>query len=455
MPNQKSHRLPTRAHIITEHAINVVERFLHIEALSGVILLIAAAAALIWANSPWFETYDALWHAPLSISIGSFGLSWDLHFWVNDALMTVFFLVAGMEIRREIHEGALSNLRQASLPVVAAIGGVCVPALIYIALNTDPARHHGWAVPTATDIAFAIGILALVGRVVPANLRIMLLSLAIIDDIIAVLIIAVFYSNGLDPYGLGIAAFGIVIVLFFQWIGIASAWAYILPAAVLWVGLLKTGAHPSLAGVILGLMTPVLPTRSLAPPLERIRKALASLQADETKEDADAGLNIHALREIRKGQRDMVAPVTRVQSALHPWVAFVVMPLFAFANAGVRFGGIDLSANGSFWVLYGVGFGLIFGKPIGVLLASFIAVKTGFCRLPPQVTWSGMVLVGLLAGIGFTMAIFVAMLAFNEPGYLAAAKIGVLSGSLASALLGLAYGFIYYRGRARAAQSVS
>lgn len=441
MKNLKSNRFPNRAAIIAERAVSAVERFLHIEAMSGLVLIIAAAAALVIANSSYASLYTQFWHMPFGIQIGAFSFFRDLHFWVNDGLMTVFFLVAGMEIRREIHEGALSDLKQATLPIIAAIGGVCLPALIYLFLNVDGMRAHGWAVPTATDIAFAVGILALLGKAIPANLRVILLSLAIIDDIIAVLIIAVFYSNGLEFHGAAIAVFGIVVVFFFQWIGIASAWFYILPAAIIWWGLMVLGAHPSLAGVILGMITPVLVPRHRLSPLARISSALETLQ--NVQQHNSPRHITAALKELRQGQRDIIQPVTRVQMALHPWVAFVIMPIFAFANAGVSFSGFDLFADGAAWIVSGVAVGLFIGKPVGILLASFIAVKTGLCRLPPNVTWSGLLLAGFLAGIGFTMAIFVAMLAFNDVNQLNAAKIGVLGGSGLSALAGLAYGLVY------------
>ena len=227
-----------RTRLLAERAFATLERFLHIEAASGVVLLIAAAVALIWANSPFAHGYHALWHLPLSIGIGGFTFSGSLHFLVNDVLMTIFFLVVGMEIRREIHEGALSDLRQASLPILAALGGVAAPALIYVALNGDPSRVHGWAVPTATDIAFAVGVLALLGRGIPAHVRIFLLALAIIDDIVAVLIIALFYSGGLDWHGFIVAGLGILAVLGFQRIGVGSALPYVLPGAIVWIGLL-------------------------------------------------------------------------------------------------------------------------------------------------------------------------------------------------------------------------
>ncbi|AQX19353.1 Na+/H+ antiporter NhaA [Bartonella sp. WD16.2] len=443
MPDLFSNRLPNRASLVTNRALSAIERFLHIETVSGIALLLAATTALILANSKYSSSYEAFWHTPLGFNFGHFNLSWDLHFWINDALMTVFFLVAGMEIRREIHEGALANLKQAILPIVAAIGGVCLPAIIYLNINLNGGDTYGWAVPTATDIAFALGILALLGKAIPSNLHIILLSLAIIDDIIAVLIIAFFYSTNLDPSGLAIAAAGIVLVLFFQWIGFASAWLYILPGAIIWWGLMITGAHPSLAGVILGMMTPVLPTRNLVAPLTMLSNAVEALQEKNTNTD------LHhistTLKKVRKGQRDIIAPVTRIQKALHPWVAYGVMPIFAFANAGVNFANFDLSSDKSSLIVLGIIIGLCIGKPLGIIVASYLAVKSGLCRLPPNVAWKGILLIGFLAGIGFTMSIFVSMLAFKDVAQLDSAKIGVLCGSGLSALIGLGYGLFYIK----------
>jgi NhaA family Na+:H+ antiporter len=432
-----------RAQLLAERAFATLERFLHIEAASGIVLLIAAAVALIWANSPFAHSYHALWHLPMSLGIGNFTIAQSLHFVINDGLMTIFFLVVGMEIRREIHEGALSNLRQASLPIMAALGGVAVPALIYVALNTDPSRLQGWAVPTATDIAFAVGVLALLGRSIPGNVRVFLLALAIIDDIIAVLIIALFYSGGLDLSGFLVAAMGILVVLGFQRMGIGSAFAYVLPGAIVWIGLLMTGAHPTLAGVVLGMLTPVLPLPTRERPQDMVAHAAQKLR------DHDDAKSAHhlamPLKQLRLAQRELLPPVVRVQTALHPWVAFGIMPLFALANAGVSMDGIDLSAAGPQWVMAGVGLALVLGKPLGVVGVSWLMVRLGWCSLPPGVSWGGIVLIGLLAGVGFTMSIFIAMLAFDSETLLGAAKLGVLAGSLVAALLGLAWGAMYRR----------
>ena len=434
-----------RTQLLAERAFATLERFLHIEAASGVVLLIAAATALIWANSPLAHSYHALWHSPLSIGIGSHVFSQSLHFWINDALMTIFFLVVGMEIRREVHEGALSDMRQASLPIMAAVGGVVVPALIYLGLNTDPVRQHGWAVPTATDIAFAVGVLALLGRSIPANVRVFLLAVAIIDDTIAVLIIALFYSGGLDYHGFIVAGLGILMVLGFHRLGIGSAYAYVLPSAITWIGLLMTGAHPTLAGVVLGMMTPVIPLRMRESPLDMVTRATERLRDRDDSSARDAHHLAVPLKQLRLAQRELLPPVVRVQMALHPWVAFGIMPLFALANAGVSLDGIDLSAAGPQWVMVGVALALVVGKPLGMIGVSWIAVRLGWCRLPPGVSWGGICLIGLLAGIGFTMSIFIAMLAFTDEAMLGAAKLGVLLGSLVAAVLGLAWGVVYRR----------
>jgi NhaA family Na+:H+ antiporter len=429
---------------LAEQALSTLHRFLHVEAVSGAVLLAAAAAALIWANSPFAHSYHAFWNLPLTVGIGEYVFSRSLHFWVNDALMTVFFLIVGMEIRREVHEGALSKLDQAILPLVAATGGVIVPALIYLSLNSDPARGPGWAVPTATDIAFAVGVLALLGRTIPVNVRVFLLALAIIDDIIAVLIIALFYTASLQPGGFIIASIGVLAALGFQRIGIGSAPFYILPGSLVWIGFMIAGIHPTLAGVVLGLITPARAIPMREPPLEVVSRVLKQLRSSDAVKARDPHLLEQPLRDLRVAHRELLPPVSRVQMAMHPWVAYGVMPIFALANAGVSLTGADLSAGGHL-VMIGTALALVAGKPLGVVGATWIAVRLGWCRVAPGVTWGGVCLVGLLAGIGFTMSIFISMLAFSDQGLLRAAKLGVLFGSLVAATLGLGWGATYVR----------
>jgi len=384
-------------------------RFISVEAMSGVVLLAAAAIALAWANSPWASAYEALWHLKLGLGAAEFRSAPDLHFWVNDGLMSVFFLVVGLEIRREMHDGALSDPRVATLPIVAAVGGVVIPALLYVLINTDPAARRGWAIPTATDIAFAVGVLSLIGKGVPPALRMLLLTLAIIDDIAAILVIAFFYSSGIAVGGLLIVAAGVLGVLLLQWLGVQPALAYVLPGAMVWFGMLRAGLHPTLAGVLLGLLTPATSAFGRAQRAPDTRRAVES-------------------------------PVVRVEAMLHPWVAFGIMPLFALANAGVSLQGLDLSAAAPLAVGAGIVSGLVLGKPIGIVLASITAVRLGLCALPEAVRWSHLVLIGLLGGIGFTMSIFIANLAFDDPGLLAAAKFAVLVASVLAATLGLLLG---------------
>jgi len=384
-------------------------RFISVEAVSGVALLAAAAIALAWANSPWAGAYEGLWHLKLGLGVAAYLPAHDLHFWVNDGLMSVFFLVVGLEIRREMHDGALSDPRVATLPIIAAIGGVAIPALLYVLINSDPAARRGWAIPTATDIAFAVGVLSLIGKDVPPALRLLLLTLAIIDDIAAIVIIAFFYSSGIAVGGLLIVAAGVLGVLVLQWLGVQPALAYVLPGSVVWFGMLRAGVHPALAGVLLGLLTPATSAFGRVPRGRGARRAGAP-------------------------------PVERVQGTLHPWVAFGIMPLFALANAGVSLQGLELRAAAPLAVGAGIVSGLVLGKPIGIVLASFAAVRLKLCVLPAGVRWRHVLLVGLLGGIGFTMSIFIANLAFEDLPLLAAAKFAVLVASVLAATLGLLLG---------------
>ena len=384
------------------HATLQSLRFISVEAASAVVLLLAAAAALLWANSPWSASYEALWHVTLRLPPGEWLPPHELHFWINDGLMTIFFLVVGLEIRREIHDGALSDPKAATLPVIAALGGVVVPALLYLLINADPIARRGWAIPTATDIAFAVGVLSLVARVPPA-LRVLLLTLAIVDDIVAILVIAFFYSGGIAPIGLAVVVAGVLLVLVMQRLGVQAALAYAAPGVVVWYGMLRAGAHPALAGVLLGLLTPV------RPPVRGARGARG-------------------------------APVTRVQTLLHPYVAFGIMPLFAFANAGVSLEGLDLSGRLPLSIGAGVVAGLVMGKPVGIVLATLAALRLKLGTLPASLDWRHVWLLAVLGGIGFTMSIYIADLAFVDPRLLAAAKFAVLAASGLAGILGLILG---------------
>lgn len=443
-------RHPSRApvHAVAEKVFATIERFLHVEAVSGIVLLIAAAAAMLWANSVAAPSYSALWHTPVTLAFGNFLLSEPLDFWINDGLMTFFFLVVGLEIRREIHEGALADLRMASLPIAAALGGIAVPALIYLTMARNPELTAGWAIPTATDIAFAVGVLALLGRSIPGSVRVLLLAIAIIDDIAAVLVIALFYSEGFELSGIAIAVAGTGLVWLFQRIGLRSAVLYALPGAVLWCGMLRAGVHPTLAGVVLGLMTPVrlIHARDIA--VETATRALSSLDERTRASPEDVRELAPSLRRLKEAERELLPPVTRVQLALHPWVAYGVMPLFALANAGVSLRDMGLGDPATMSVATSVFAALVLGKPLGIFAASWLAVRSGWCRLPADVNWRAVALVGCLGGIGFTMAVFIATLAFSDGNLLAGAKLGVITASSVAAVAGLTFGFLFARARA-------
>jgi Na+:H+ antiporter, NhaA family len=433
---------------LTERVVQTLERFLHIEAASGAVLIAAALLALIWANSPWASSYHALWHLPVSIGIGNLTTTQTLHFIVNEGLMTIFFLVAGLEIRREIYEGALSNVRSAALPVVAAIGGVIAPALIYLSVNWQ-VNSEGWAVPIATDIAFALGVLALLGRSIPSGVRVLLLALAIIDDIAAVLVIALVYSNDLNVTGAWIAAAAVAVVLLMQRLGIRTAVAYVAPSALLWFGLLHLGVHPTLAGVILGLITPVLPLAQREAS-EAVPQDLAHTAKRALVEGADHPHVVTSIEKIQLAQRNLVPPVVTVQSALHGWVAYGVMPLFALANAGVSLSGLTFSEPADAAVAMGIVLALLIGKPLGILLISWMTIRIGWCTLPDDVGWRGMILIAVLGAIGFTMSIFIAALAFADERMLANAKLAVLIASGVAAIVALGLGKHLFRSVPRA-----
>jgi len=411
---------------------------MHVEAASGIVLLVAAVIALGWANSPWAESYEHLWHTRLAIGLGSWSFEESLHFWINDFLMAVFFYVVGLEIKREIFEGALSDMRQAALPIAAAIGGMAIPALLFAGITIGGPAHHGWGVPMATDTAFAVGILTLLGKRVPSALRVLLLAIAIIDDIGAILVIAIFYSNGFHPQALLLAAGGILGIQILNWVGVRPGLVWAIPPLLVWIGMLQLGVHPTIAGVIVGLMTPIKPWFGRTQFLEVARGALDDFQ-QRTQDGADDHDLLEPLQLLALARREALGPAKRIESRLHPIVAFLIMPLFALANAGVPLSGLQFDVTGLPAAMVGVVVGLAIGKPLGILGASWISVRAGLCRLPPGVNWRGIAVLGMAGGIGFTMAIFIAQLAYAGGPYIGAAKLAVLIGTGlagAGALLG-------------------
>ena len=409
-----------------------IQRILAIEAASGVVLLIATAVALTWANL-WTSAYHDLWHTPIGGRLGPWSYEQPLHFWVNDGLMTLFFFVVGLEIRREIFEGELASFKKAAMPLAAAVGGMMIPAGIFAVLNAGRAGAAGWAIPMATDIAFAVGVLTLLGPRVPPALRVLLLALAVIDDIGAIVVIAIFYSGGISLGGLVLVAAGIGGVLTMRAAGVRTPLLYLAPAIVVWAGFLVTGIHPTIGGVLLGLLTPVRPWFGPSGFAETTQEQLDRLPGKDRE-----GLLL-SLDLINEARREAVSPVERLIHALHPWVAFVVMPIFALANAGVVLGGADFSGD-YLWLFIGVVAGLALGKPLGITAASLAATRVGIAKRSDEVTRGGVLLVGLVGGIGFTMSLFIAQLAFPPGPLLDTAKLAILVGSGVAILVGLGFG---------------
>jgi NhaA family Na+:H+ antiporter len=425
------------AHAAARRLVSPVERFLSVEAASGILLFAAALIALVWANSPFRSAYQAVLHTPLGIRVGSVAFERDLHFWVNDGLMAVFFFVVGLEIKRELKGGQLSQIRRAALPLFAAVGGMLAPAAIYLVLNAGTPGARGWGVPMATDIAFAVGVLTLLGKRVSPALRILLLALAVIDDVGAIVVIAIFYSSGLNIAGLALAAAGILVILAFQKLGLRSAWAYLVPALLTWAGTYYGGVHPTIAGVVVGLLTPASTWFGPDGFVDRANAAVEAARSDDLARDQT---RLRAtLSDLDTARREAISPLDRLEHRLHGWVAFVIMPLFAICNAGVAIGDLDL-AGGAWRTFIGVFLGLVIGKPLGVLVLTRIAVHARLAVLPPGVSWSGVLAIGLVAGIGFTMSLFIASLAFSAGALEDVAKLGILAASVVAAVLGATAG---------------
>lgn len=368
--------------------------FIASESAGGIILIVAAALALAIANSPLLPDYQKLLSTPVAFSAGSLvAIDKPLLLWINDGLMALFFFLIGLEVKREIVTGQLRSWKQASLPIIAAIGGMAIPAIVFVALNLgSPENLRGWAIPAATDIAFALGLLALLGSRVPVALKALLLAIAIIDDIGAIAIIAIFYTENMNLAALALALIPAAAMLLLNRAGVARTIPYFLFAALLWICVLKSGVHATLAGVVTALFVPI------------------------------------ATGEER--------PLERLEHALHPWVAFLILPIFAFSNAGVSFAGAGLDALLAPLSL-GIAGGLVIGKQLGIFGACWLAVKAGWARLPEGVGFRHVYGLSCLAGIGFTMSLFIGNLAFVDPQQIAAVKFGVLGGSLVSAITGI------------------
>lgn len=423
---------------VARAAVRPVERFLSVQASSALLLAFATFIALLWANSPWKSSYEALLQAQVGVSLRGVHVERSFQWIINDVLMVVFFFVVGMEIRREIHEGELSTPRRAALPVAAALGGMLAPALLYLAVAHEGATRVGWGVPMATDIAFAVGVFAALGPRIPPALRVLLLAVAVIDDLGAILVIALFYTGGIAWSGVLIAALGVAAIYAFQGLGVRAKLAYALPGIAVWFGLYSAGIHPTLAGVIVGLITPV---RAWLGPEGLLLKLGGQLDevASIVRGDTEKRQLKSALARLDHARREALSPAESLIESLHTWVAFAIMPLFAFANAGVALKGLSFDGPERA-VALAVVVGLLVGKPLGVVVSSALALKLGIASLPRGLSMRHLLVLGVVAGIGFTMSLFIAQLAFASASLLLAAKVGVLVASAAVVALGLALG---------------
>jgi Na+:H+ antiporter, NhaA family len=400
-----------------------VARFLQVEAAGGIVLAFATAVALVWANSPWQDSYHALWHTELSIGIGNRVLTEDLEHWVNDGLMVLFFFVVGLEIKREWVTGELRDRRAAVLPAMAALGGMVVPAVVYVLVNAGTDNVGGWGIPMATDIAFALGVVAILGSRVPPALKIFLLTLAIVDDIGAILVIAVFYSKGIESEWLvvGAVVFGAAILL--RRANVRYLPVFVLIGVALWFALFESGVHATIAGVIMGLLAPA----------EAFQTEVETQNVVEVL-DRRPGISLDDVRAASFLLRESVSVAERIEDALHPWVSYVVIPIFALANAGITFS--SKSFSGDHRLLVGVVLGLVVGKTVGISAMTWLGVRLGIGRLPAGVGPRHVIGIAVVAGIGFTVALFIAGLAFDDVASQDQAKIGILIASVLAAVGG-------------------
>ncbi len=418
--------------------VRPLQDFLRTESAGGVLLLIATAAALIWVNAPFGGTYGDFWGAHVRIDLNVVDLDESLVQWVNDGLMTIFFFVVGLEIKRELLEGELADRRKAALPVAAAVGGMIVPAAIYLAFNAGRGGEHGWGIPMATDIAFAVGVVTLLGSRVPTSLKVFLLALAIADDIGAIIVIAIFYSGDISAGWLAAAGALLTLVVALGRAGIRGVVIYLAVGLVTWLAVFESGVHATIAGVALGLLTPTGPAVQPDEFIGATDDLLRQFRIARMQTDADGQeLSQAALSDLENLARQSQPVLDRLEHALHPWTGYLVVPIFALANAGVELDAGSLRHAAGSPVSLGVALGLIAGKPLGIILAAWLACKAGIAALPDDARWRQLAGVGVVAGIGFTVSLFIGNLAFSQPELIADAKIGVLAGSALMGIVGI------------------
>ena len=406
-------------------------RFAEMEASGGVLLLAATVIALVWANSPWEHGYHELWEKEVTAGLGRTVLTWSRHLWVNDGLMSIFFFLVGLEIKRELLIGELSSFKRAAFPFLAAIGGCVLPAVLYLAINHGTPQANAWGIPMATDIAFSLGILALLGDRVPVSLKLFVAALAIADDIIAVIVIAVFYTAHLNFVYMAFGIIGLGLSYAANKVGVRNPRVYALIGILVWFAVMHSGVHATIAGVMLAFTIPCNNSTGKPQFVEKQQRLLHRFEAAAPDSDEAQA----ALQSMKRECVQMESPLHRIEHALQPWVSFVIMPLFAFSNAGVHVLG-NLVAAVKHPVTIGVALGLLLGKPFGITAFAWAAERLKLAALPAGVSWQQIFAAGWVCGIGFTMSLFIATLALPEGGLLDLAKIGTLAASVAAGSVG-------------------
>ena len=419
-----------------EKIIAPVSRFIHLEYTSGIVLLISVIAAIIWANSAWREMYHHIWEINFSIGFNTNVLSHPLHIWINDGLMAIFFFVIGLELKREFMNGELSSFKKASLPMSAAFGGMIVPALIYFVINKGTDADHGWGIPMATDIAFALALLSVAGRHIPSSIKVFLSALAVADDLGAVLVIAFFYTADVNFTALGIAGAFLLVLIVGNRLGIRSSMFYLIIGFGVWIGFLLSGVHATIAGVLVAFTIPAVTKINEVVYSSNLKKLTDEFEKEIPSNSTLTTPQQHkTIQHVKKLSMEAETPLQKIEHALHPWVAFGIMPLFALANSGIVIGS-DFLTSVINPVSIGVTAGLVLGKFIGILFFTWLMVKTGMGILPEGANWRHITGVALLGGIGFTMSLFISGLAFKNPEFVNQAKYGILIASILAGLLG-------------------
>lgn len=419
---------------------NSFSDFFHTESAGGIMLILSTVIAMIWANSPWSETYFAIWETKLTLALGDFGISKPLSLWINDGLMAVFFFLVGLEIKREVMAGELSSFRKASLPFFAAVGGMVIPVAVFFLFHGSNPGRDAWGITMATDIAFSLGILTLLGSRVPLGLKVFLTAFAIVDDIGAVIVIALVYSESIILPPLGIAAVLLVLLMVLNLINVRATWLYLVVGVVVWYFFLKSGLHPTVAGVLVAFTIPVRNLLGVQLFLGRFQQAASKVADRLAVPGSDPFFpkdDIHLLEKIQADITRVKPPLQRLESRLHGFIAFFVMPLFALANAGVDLYGknIDLFSGLSLSIVAG----LVLGKTLGIFSFSWLSIRSGLANMPEGVNWSLLLGAGMLGGIGFTMSLFITELALTEGPLIDDAKIGILLASLVAGVAGYFY----------------